>query len=263
MRLITLITDFGLKDYYASTLKGRLYGASDQIAFVDVTHQVEPFNITEAAFNLRNAWFHFPKGTIHIVTVVASDEGQFNWVAIQHEEHYFLLPDNGIFSLAFPEKKGVNGFELSSSDDSPFSVLRDAVQFIQDGRAFMEIGLPTNKLVERLSLQPVVGPGYLRGEVIHVDHYGNVITNITQELFDSVGHGRPCKVYFRKLEPIKQVSTTYSDVPLGENLCLFNSSGLLEVAINMGNAAQLYGLEKDSTIQIDFFDSLQAELEKL
>ena len=263
MRLITLITDFGLKDYYASTLKACLFGASDQITFVDITHQVDPFNITEAAFNLRNAWFHFPKGTIHIVTVVASDDGEFNWVAIQHQEHYFLLPDNGIFSLAFPEMKAVNGFVLSSPDQSPFAELKDAVQYIQNERAFMEIGLPTNNLVERLSLQPVVGPGYLRGEVIHVDHYGNVITNITKELFDSVGNGRPCKVYFRKLEPIQQISTTYSDVPLGENLCLFNSSGLLEVAVNMGNAAQLYSLEKDSTIQIDFFDSLKSELENI
>ncbi|HHB80037.1 MAG TPA: hypothetical protein ENK85_12460 [Saprospiraceae bacterium] len=263
MRLITLITDFGLKDYYASTLKGRLYSASLEIAFIDVTHQVAPFDITEAAFNLRNAWFHFPKGTIHIVNVVSGDEGQINWVAIQHEGHYFLLPDNGIFSLAFPEKKNITGFVLSSSENTPFAVLKDAVKYILDGRAFMEIGIPTNQLVERLSLQPVTGPGYLRGEVIHVDHYGNVITNITKELFDAVGQGRPCKVYFRKLDPIEQISSSYSDQPLGENVCLFNASGLLEVAINMGNAAELYGLEKDSSIQVDFYDDLKEQLEDI
>jgi len=263
MAIITLTSDWGDTDYYPAAVKGRILQELPQAVIVDITHKIPRFDTREAAYVLRHAYRNFPKGTIHIVTVVTSDEGQFNWVAIQHQEHYFLLPDNGIFSLAFPEMKTVNGFVLSSSDKSPFAALKDAVKYIQDERAFMEIGLPTNSLVERLSLQPVVGPGYLRGEVIHVDHYGNVITNITKELFDSVGNGRPCKVYFRKLEPIEQISTTYSDVALGENLCLFNSSGLLEVAINMGNAAQLYGLEKDSTIQIDFFDSLQSELENL
>ena len=263
MRLITLISDFGTKDYYTATLKGRLYSASDQIAFVDVTHEVAPFDIIEAAFNLRNAWFHFPKGTIHIVTVITGDEGQFNWAAIQHQEHYFLLPDNGIFSLAFPEKQNITGFIFSSSRQTPFAPLQDAVRHIMNERAFMEIGLPSDQLVERISLQPVTGPGYLRGEVIHVDHYGNVISNITKELFDSIGQGRSCKIYFRKLEPIDQISQAYGDVPVGENVCLFNDSGLLEVAINMGNAAELYGLEKGSTIQIDFYDGLKQQLKTI
>ncbi len=263
MQLITLISDFGTKDYYTATLKGRLLGASKQISFVDVTHQVEPFDIIEAAFNLRNSWFHFPKGTIHIVSVVTGDEGQFDWIAIQHEEHYFLLPDNGIFSLAFPERQNMNGFVLSSSEKTPFAPLVHAVKYIINGNTFMEIGIPSNRLTERIHLQPVTGPGYLRGEVIHVDHYGNVISNITKALFDEIGQGRSCKIYFRKLEPITQISQSYGDVPVGENVALFNAAGLLEVAINMGNAAELYSLEKDSTIQIDFYDTLKDELEKL
>ncbi len=260
MRLITLISDFGSKDYYTSVLKGRLLGASTEINFIDITHQVEPFDIIEAAFALRNAWFHFPEGTIHICTVVTGDQGATHWVGIEHQEHYFLLPNNGIFSLAFPEEVIKEVFSLESSVKTPFAVLEKAVQHIVEDRPFMEIGMPNAELLEKISLQPVVGPGYLRGEVIHVDHFGNVITNITKELFDSVGHGRSCKVYFRKLEPIKMISAHYSEVELGENVCLFNSSGLLEIAVNMGNAAKLYSLEKDSTVQIDFVDTLKVDL---
>lgn len=263
MGLITLTSDFGTKDYYVSVLKGRLLGVSRQISFVDITHQIAPFDIIETAFALRNAWFHFPKGTIHIATVITSDEGQFDWVAIQHQDHYFLLPNNGIFSLIFPEIRKKEGFILKADNDTPYAELQNAVRHILAEKPFMEIGIPSNDLAERLSLQPVTGPGYLRGEVIHVDHYGNVITNITKKDFAAIGQGRPCKIYFRKLEPIEQISDDYSDVELGENVCLFNSSGLLEIAVNMGNAAELYSLEKDSTIQVDFYDSLQAQLEHL
>ncbi len=254
MQIVTLITDLGYEDHYAAILKGRLLRTDPTLQLVDITHGIQPFDIAEAAFVLRNSWFHFPNGTIHICTVLTGEHNPDEWIAIKHLEHYFLLPANGIFSLAFPDlKTQVRAYQLKPPSRIPYSHLADAIRHLLHKEDPEKIGPPV-EITQRISLQPVVGPDYIRGEIIHIDRYGNVISNITKALFDKVGRGRRCKVYFHRYDPILRISQSYQDVEPGEQVCLFNSSNLLEIGINMGNAAQLYALSKDSTIQIDFFD---------
>ncbi|MEL6989154.1 MAG: SAM hydroxide adenosyltransferase, partial [Bacteroidota bacterium] len=126
------------------------------------------------------------------------------------------------------------------------------IQKILEGVSLDALGVPTTNLLNRFQMNPVVGEHYIRGVVVHIDNYENVIININKDLFEQYRKGRNFAIYFKHNDPIRQISQHYHEVPIGETLCLFNSSEYLEIAINMGQAASLLGLKLEETIQIDF-----------
>jgi S-adenosylmethionine hydrolase len=171
--------------------------------------------------------------------------------------HYFIASDNGVFSLLFdvlPDEM----FELNIEGELIVHNLNElfaaAVAHILQDKPISEIGTATNKRMERISIQPIIGKSYIRGTVNHIDAFGNVILNIDRSLFERVGQGRSFELYFKRFDPICCISDKYSDQSEGEILCLFNSTGLLEIAVNSGQAASLFSLSVDDTIQIDFLD---------
>ncbi len=252
--IITLTTDFGLDDHYAALMKGAILRYDKSVNIVDITHNVKNFDIVHAAFVLRNTYSHFPENSIHIISVRNESPWKIPFIALRYDKHYFLGPDNGIFSLAF-DKNPNQTFRLPSEGSGVFimkDIFAKAVGHITKGLPFHEIGLPYEEIEQRFSLQPVIEPNRIRGSVIHVDSYGNAILNIDKKLFEEVRNKREFRLYFKRYDPITSLSEYYSDVPVGEPLCLVNSSGHLEIAINLGRAAQMFGLKKEDAIQIDF-----------
>lgn len=259
MNLVTFTTDFGLRDYYAATLKGRILCYGIPITFVDITHQIDAYNIVQAAFTLRNAYTSFPKGSIHVVSINNFYEQDPRFLLVLHNGHYFISADNGLFSLLFEELPEYmyelprpEGMHSNLSVEGVQEIFAKATAQLLKGSPLHEIGVPTAKRVQRLSLQPIIGKDYIRGAIIHVDNYENLILNIDRPIFDRIAQGRPFELYFKRFDPISQLSQNYADVPIGELLCLFNSAGLLEIAVNMGKAASLFGLHVDDTVQLDF-----------
>lgn len=259
MNILTLTTDFGQKDYYAAMLKGRILSYGMPIQFVDVSHQVAAFNIVEAAYMLRNVYDAFPKGSVHLLSVHNFYDANPRFLAVFKDGHYFIGPDNGIFSLLFEEAAEFM-YELPLSEEEEPAILdmqivfAKAIAHIFQGKPFQEIGKPTDRSLQRIALRPITGKDYIRAAVVHVDVYGNVILNVNEELFNRIAQGRPFELYFKRFDPISQLSKNYAEVPVGEVLCLFNSSGLLEIAVNLGKAASLFGLRVDDTVQLDFLD---------
>ena len=257
MNIVTFTSDFGLKDYYAAYLKGRILSYGIPLTMVDVTHQVDAYDIVQAAFMLRNAYKAFPKGTIHVVSVNNFYDPQPRFLAVLHDGHYFIAADNGLFSLLFEELPEFM-YELPQHNELTVPSLNDlfaqAVAYILQGKTFHEIGIPTARRTQRISLQAITGKSYIRGSVVHIDAFGNVIVNIDRALFDRIGQGRAFELYFKRFDPICQLSHKYSDQSVGELLCLFNSAGFLEIAVNMGQAASLFSLRVDDTVQIDFLE---------
>ena len=178
------------------------------------------------------------------------------YILFQHEGYTFIGPNNGIFSLVFDEiPKQV--YEIGKDISGAFpmkEIFAKAVGQLIEGNSLNEIGEPVQNLVVRMNLHPVVSKNHIRGSIIHIDHYENVVVNISRDLFEKARKGRDFAIYFKRFDPIYTISSHYNDVPVGETLCLFNSSGLLEIAINMGTASSLLGLKIDETIQIDFND---------
>ncbi|WP_157974357.1 S-adenosyl-l-methionine hydroxide adenosyltransferase family protein [Lewinella sp. IMCC34183] len=252
--LLTLTTDFGRQDFHLPRLKAELLSAQPGLQLVDISHDIPTYDIVRAAFIFNKVWAHFPVGTVHLLSVYDYYQPRGRFLATNHEGHYFIAPDNGIFSLIFgtiPEQTYVlDDYDL----DTPLStVYARAVSHLTRRKPFHEIGLPTTRYTERLAFQPVIGPTYIRGAVVFVDRFDNVTTNITRELFETVGEGRGFQLLVKRMTPLDGLSFRYHDVPEGEPLCRFNSDGYLEIAVNLGRAATLLGIHVEDMVQIEFF----------
>lgn len=254
MQIVTLTTDFGTTDYHSGALKGAILAAHRSLNIVDITHNIEHYNIVQGAFVFKNAWKHFPKGSIHCLSVNDLAKFPMPYVALARDGHYFLAPDNGILTLVFGEHRGpvyrlTAPAEVSHPEEWIFA---KACAHLSSGKSIESIGTPVTELVQRITFQPVISSDQIRGSIIYVDHYGNAVTNITRSLFEQVANGRSFALFIRRHDPIGHLSRHYSEVGVGEPLCLFNAADHLAVAINMGNAAQLLGLHVEDTVQIDF-----------
>lgn len=252
--IITMTSDLGLKDYYVPVIKGAMLCRHPQLNIVDISHNINHYDIVQSAFVLRNAWESFPKGTIHVVSVNNIEQEAVHYLSIRHGEHYFIGPDNGIFSLVFDETPSeIYRLPVNQTGAFPLKdVLANAVGHLAEGLPIEDIGERVHDMVRRISIQPVINPSGIRGSVIHIDNYENVIVNIKCALFERVANNRPFSIYFKRYDPITHLCEHYYDVPVGEMLCLFNSASYLEIAINMGCAASLLGLKLEDSVQIDF-----------
>jgi hypothetical protein len=255
MAIVTLTSDFGWQDYYLAMIKGAILSEAPAVQLVDLTHGVKNYDIVQAAFLFKNAWPSFPKGSIHLISVNDYNPAKKRFLAAAFRGHYFVAPDNGLFSLIFDEDGPKAFHELPYEESEVFplkKVYARAVAYLSKGRPIIELGPVAEDIEQRITLQPVTSHSQIRGSIIHLDNYENVITNVSRDLFERVGGGRTFKLFFKRHDPILTLSTHYYSVSVGEPLCLFNSAGYLEIAINMGKAASLLGLKVEDTIQIDF-----------
>lgn len=252
MALITLTTDLGTRDYYVAAIKGAIISHCGFLPMVDITHQIKPFDIKEAAYAVRNAYRFFPKGTIHIVHVNASDAKGRLLVAIVND-HYFITFDNGFLSVAFDrvphQTYHINDELLQNStllyEDGIAKVI-DLLEKEYLPKDFAELTTETTTL--RL-LQPICSPGSIRGTIVYIDQFGNAITNISSKMFsDFIGEKR--FTVLANVGQTKTISKNYSDVEEGDMVCLFNAAGNLEVGMNKGKAELLMGLKIDMPVMI-------------
>ena len=180
------------------------------------------------------------------------------FVAVKANGHYFIGPDNGLFSLFLKQEEieKIVKINLRILDDYIHFPIKDilvksAVHLAKAGN--MEfLGRKINHLNVKTIIQPVVSSDQIRGSIIYVDSFKNAITNITRDLFESVAKGRRFTILFKRSETVEKISLQYSDVLEGEKLCLFGITGYLEIAINKGEASTLLGLHTGEAIIIQF-----------
>ncbi len=253
MALITLTTDLGTSDYYVGKLKGCLLKHNSQNVLIDISHQIPLHDIAKAAYFVRSSYGTFPPGTIHLVSVYNAYNPSRQHLLYSQDGHYFILPDNGIIALLFDDINHANVKAIIRNENlsSNFELFGHIIACIQN-ELLQETTKPIEEFTQKISVQPVLGKAEIRGTIIHVDHMENVITNVSRSLFDKQRDGRAFEIYFRHNNPITQISQYYSDVPVGEVLCLFNDSDMLEIAINMGKASSMLDLYNNETIQIYF-----------
>jgi len=225
----------------------------------DISHQIPPFNTSQAAFVIKNSYNHFPKGTIHIICVDAIPDKENNYVAIRLNGHFFIGCDNGIFSLIAKDKPE-NIIQLNKKMNRYptfpcISLFAETACELANGKQITELGKKMSELVTRIPLRATIDDKVITGSVIYIDSYKNAITNITNELFDRVGKNQPFEIYIQSRKyKITRINKTYSETSVGELLALFNSLGLLEIAMNKANLTDLLNLSIGSTIRIDFLD---------
>ncbi|TCP22637.1 hypothetical protein EV195_11166 [Tenacibaculum skagerrakense] len=276
MALITLTTDFGLKDHFVGAVKGAIYSELPEATIIDITHEITPFNIAETAYILKNAYKSFPKGTIHIVGVDSELSIQNKHIAIYLDDHYFICPDNGIISMIASEINPTKIVEINIHDhiESSFPVLDVFVKvasFIARGGKLDVIGKAIEDYKKMVEIQPKINQEktIIVGGVIYIDNYGNVISNISKKMFEEIGKDRPFKITARRYT-FDKIYTQYNDIVNfestdirqfdGKKLALFNSANYLEIAIyrsnlkTVGGASTLLGLDYRDRITVEFIN---------
>ncbi len=257
MAIITLTTDWGHRDHYVAAVKGRLLSLMPEANIVDISHDIETFNTFHAAYVLRNAFPSFPEGTIHIIGVNSIAGIDTPHTLLKYKGQWFIGADNGIFSLVCPEKPDeiweidipseTDYFTFPSRDTFP----RIAANLVQ-GMPPSEMGTPKKELRRMLQFEPIVTPTEIRGKIIHIDHYHNAITNISESLFRSFIKGGRFELTVKgSNEAITNISKSYDDEPEGEKVALFNSTGYLQIAMNRGSGCSLFGYKTDDPVMIE------------
>jgi hypothetical protein len=259
MRVITLLTDFGLRDSYVAEMKGVILKMAPHVAIVDITHEVAKFDVEEGAFHLARSAPYFPEGTIHVGVVDPGVGSSRKAIIIEAETAYFIGPDNGLLAPA-AERLGIKGiYEIRDCDLLPqrFSevfhgrdVFAPAAAHIANGVPPSELGVELSTYVRLPSYDVKVEDGLLEARIIHIDGFGNVVLGATDlELGRlGVGEGDILEVEVRARRMRAPYVRCFSDVGEGELLLLLDSGGYLEVAVNLGSASERLGVERGEKV---------------
>lgn len=247
MPLLTLTSDIGEKDYLAGAVKGALLKLDPSFQLIDITHHLSPFNDPQAAYVVRNATKQFPADTFHILLINLFQYKPDHLLMVHHNNQYFCLADNGLITMILeetPQEVVALSLDHTAARNTLActEVFGRAIQQIAEGKKLADIGDGSISIQVRNPLRPITTNQYMEGQIISIDHFENVIVNITQDEFEAQRKGRRFKIVFKRDEVIDRFSETYADVNEGEKLAMFNSAGYLEIAINKGNAAGLFGL---------------------
>jgi S-adenosylmethionine hydrolase len=265
MPLLTLTSDIGNQDYLVGAVKAQLLKANPDFSIIDISHHITPFNYPQAAYVCRNATRNFPPYTYHIILVNLFERKPEQLLLAYHNEQYFLCADNGLLPMIFEEKPElVIGIPL---DKTPIKntlyctqVMAEVINQLVQGDSIQSIGVADVAYLEKNPLRPMFSDTWIEGQIIFIDNFENVIVNITREQFEEQRKGRHFKIVFKRDEVIESISESYADVSEGEKLALFNSAGYLEIAINKGNAAGLFGLKGFSEKTKQVSTILQSQL---
>ncbi|MFN2262013.1 MAG: S-adenosyl-l-methionine hydroxide adenosyltransferase family protein [Psychroflexus sp.] len=275
MPIITLTTDFGTKDHSVAAVKGAIYSELDQVNIIDISHDISPFNYTEAAYVIKNAYHNFPKNSIHIIGIDSELTPENKHLAIYLDGHYFICANNGILSLIASEIKPDKIVEINihNSIETNFTVLDvfvNVAAHISRGGALEVIGRNIDEIYQLKNIQPIVNQNkdQIIGHVIYIDNFGNVVSNINKKDFHYLRKGRDFTIKARSTS-FNKIYDSYSeainfDIPKenremeGKKLALFNASNYLELAIyksnpmSVGAASTLFGLKYMDTITVNF-----------
>lgn len=255
MALITFTSDFGTTDHYVATVRAAILSEDQSQQVIDISHQIKPFDISHAANVLKRSFSEFPKGTVHMVAVDAIRD-RSTPVALELEGHFFVGFDSGLFSLiSEKEPDHVVGLEKVDSTFLAKDLLASVALRLAKGGRLSDLGKPFESLKRLLGRQLKVTRREIAGNIISVDHYGNLITNIKRVDFDKMlnlnGEGAGYSIRFGR-ELFRSLHTDFADVESGDCFVLFNSYGELQIGINKGNASELLGLNVDAPIIVEF-----------
>lgn len=249
---ITLLSDFGYQDNFVGVAKGILLQALPQARIIDLSHEVMPFHMLQCSYFLKSAFGKFPPGTLHLSLFDIIHHKPSIFLVAPIRNQVLLSADNGLLPLTFGAELGKaysNHAEAASYMEWMHNVASFILEWKHNDCSFAQLQ-EVRPRSGPLKLTPFESRNSLECQIIHVDRYGNVVINLSREDFERFGKGRKFQIHFSRNNSINQLSRDYADVPEGEKVCFFNSGGFLELAINKGSAAQLFGLTLTSNQQL-------------
>ena len=275
MSIITLTTDYGIKDHFAAAVKGNILSTLPSVQIVDISHCIDLYHIANASYVLLGAYPNFPKGTLHWVLVEAEMYDQTSFLLAKYNGHYFLTANNGTLSLLANAKDEIEIIDLNIPDfctDTVSLYTYVAKQLLENGVAMEELGskIAFDDCEQLTELQPKISEdgNSIRGAIIYEDHYGNAVTNISKTLFQQVQKGRKFVIKASRYR-ISRINEFYADFNTqaksirdyeGDMLFIFNDLDFLQIAIyksnpdTVGNVKSLFGITYRDTIIVEFIE---------
>ncbi len=255
MALITFLSDFGTTDHYVAAVKAKILGVNPNLQVIDISHDIESCNLAQASFTLNAVYRDFPEATVHLVAVNSSTGPDDAFLGLKLDGHYFLGNDNGLWGLLSTNEAtqvvDINSVNPVISSFPARDILAGAAARLASGSILSDLGKPVTEYKRMLGRISRATKKQINGHVIHIDHYGNLITNILREDFEVLSKGKAFTIKFGR-ESIHYIQNSYNSVDSGDAVLLFNSLGLLEIGISHGNASKLLGLQFDSPVLIIF-----------
>jgi len=257
MAIITFMSDFGMSDHYVSAVKAKILSINPGLRIFDISHSIEPFNIAHAAYVLKSVFRDFPKGTVHLIAVNSHGERNSRFLTSKIDDHIFVGPDNGLFSLITEQEPSMIAELFKSEGESTSfparNILAKAAAMLASGSGINDVGAYTKDYIRKIDRKFRATKKQISGNVIRVDHYGNLITNIEEEVFNILRKDRKYVIHFGR-EKVENLNDSYNELDDGDCVVIFNDRSFLEIGINKGNAMKLLGLKYDSPVSIIFDD---------
>ena len=256
---ITLLTDFGIKDHYVASMKGVILSINPQCTLIDITHQVSPQDIQEGAFLLASSYSSFPKGTIHLSVVDPGVGGIRKPILLVTQNYFFVGPDNGLFTLVAQREKVEQVIVLTqqkyflpkpSTTFQGKDIFAPVAAHLSLGTQPNAFGYQTHSWVKVRFGKPAIRKEKLLGEVLHVDTFGNLVSNIDEKIFFRFTKEHPYVIWTGK-KKIQRLGKAYWEGKPGEPIAFFGSSGTLEISMNKGNAQKRLKVKRGDPVQVE------------
>ncbi|HEY5825084.1 MAG TPA: SAM-dependent chlorinase/fluorinase [Cyclobacteriaceae bacterium] len=255
MAIVTLLTDSGDSDYYVAAIKAKILSVNPGLTLVDISHKIGPCDLAHAAFVLKSVFRDFPKGTVHLAGVDATGNKEDAYIALQLEDHFFVGTDNGLFSLISDKSHqivvDINKVTQLQSSFPEKDIFAPVAAKLASGVALTSMGIALPTFKKMMNRHVKANKKVIAGHVIRVDGFGNLITNIPKDAFDTLSKDKTYTVQFGG-EKFRRLHTNYNQAEQGDCFLLFNSQDLLEIGIYKGNASELLGMGYDSPVSINF-----------
>jgi hypothetical protein len=254
--VVTLVTDFGTRDIYVAAMKGVILTIAPAVTIVDLSHEVPPQDVQEAAWLLRASYGYYPSGTVHVAVVDPGVGTARRAIAVSAGGMKFVAPDNGVLSWALDAAGDAHAIEITNAaymrpDVSPTFHGRDifapAAAHLAAGIAIDALGPPITDVVRLAWPVPRIFDDRIECDVVHVDRFGNLITSLTRAIFDGWRGGSTVSMEAGGVR-IARVVRTYADTPAGAIAALFESSGHLELAAREFSASSVLGLSRGAQV---------------
>jgi S-adenosyl-L-methionine hydrolase (adenosine-forming) len=257
--IITLLTDYGLKDGYVASLKGSILGICAQARLIDISHLVQPQDVRSGAFLLSTVYKDFPPGTIHLAIIDPGVGTKRQGLVLRTPEYFLVGPDNGLFSWVCRkepdwEARSLENPQYWRSPVSPTFHGRDifapVAAHLAAGVAMENLGVPWEPQIAGWTTM-VRSDRTLRGEVIHVDYFGNIITNLDEETVNGFAPAEELLIEIQRLK-LNGLTMTYGEQPVGAMMALIGSHGYLEIAANQQHAGKLLDVRTGTPVRLTY-----------
>ncbi len=264
--IITLLTDFGLEDEFVGVMKGAIASIAGRAHIIDITHNITRHNIIQAALTLYSAFKYFPRGSTHVIVVDPGVGGKRKIICLKSAGHYFIAPDNGVLGLVVQYEKVEDIYAVTNEEYflTPISATFHGRDIFAPVAAHLSKGIDISSLGERLCLEDlttldlsaasVSSDGKLTGQIISIDHFGNLITNIGRDMFSRLApkEGAKYLVIHIANHKIHGMSESYDTVPIGTPVAIFGSKNLLEISLNRSDAGASLNAVIGETVIVSF-----------